>query len=296
MNNGITLLIIAMCLTPCGDALSKYLLNAHSPFMVAFLRYLSGGLLAVGLARMLGQNVRIPSDAGPSQLLRALLLVASVLCLITAFSMVPLAYAVGGFLIAPLVAVVLSASLYNERLDGFRMAGIIASMFGAVIIAKPATSLEAGTLFALAGGVLLGTYLAFTRNSKQSGGALSTMIFQCFVGATVLAPFAFYSGLPQISGAFLAAVLGLGAFTAGAHLLTIAAYQRADAAVLSPFMYFNMIAAVISGLILFGEIPSLISTFGLIAIALGGLLSMYPDLRHSLIGRPVLQIPAQPAK
>ncbi len=290
MNNGVYLLVLAMCLTPGGDILTKQLTADYSPFTVAFFRYMSGGLIALSAARLLGQKIYVPKEARAGQFFRALLLVASMLCLITAFSMVPLAYAVGGFLIAPIIAVVLCTVLFKERLDGMRIVGVVISLLGAILISKPAAGFEFGTVFALAGGVLLGTYLAFTRNSADNGGVLSTLTVQCFIGAGVVAPIAFLNGIPSVSWPVLLTIVGLGFFSAGAHVLTVAAYERADAAVLSPFMYFNLIAAVIAGYFWFNEVPTLVSVVGLVAIAGGGILSMLPQFlkAQSLVHAPNL--------
>ena len=71
-------------------------------------------------------------------------------------------------------------------------------------------------------------------------------------------------------------IIGLGALSAIAHFLTVAAFRKADASVLSPFMYFNLIAALIVGYVLFSEVPSQASMLGLLAIGGGGLISVLP--------------------
>ena len=282
MRSGVALLILAMCLTPGVDALAKMLTAEHSPFLVAFFRYFAGGVVALCVAKTSGARLHIPKDARGGQLLRTALLVSSMTCLITAFSLVPLAYAVGGFLIAPIVAVTISVVFFNERLTIVRAFGVALSAIGALLISQPAAGFEFGTLLALAGGVLLGTYLSFTRASRNTGGALSTLAIQCFLGSVMIAPLAFWNGLPNLSPSLVIWVSALGIFSAGAHFLTVAAYERADAAVLSPFMYFNLVAAVIVGYLWFGEVPSMTVSIGLFAIAFGGLVTLLPAMREAL--------------
>ena len=278
MQSGVLLLIMAMCLTPGVDFIAKELTTEHSPFTVAFFRYLSAGVIALAIARATGHTVQIPKEARLGQFGRALLLVGSMTCLIMAFSMVPLAYAVGGFLISPIIAVLLCVTFLGERLTPIRAIGVAFSLIGAVVISKPAAGIELGSILALAGGVLLGTYLALTRGASGAGGALSALVVQCFTGAAVLAPLAFLSGIPQFSAGLLLSICGLGVFSAGAHFLTVAAYEKADASVLSPFMYFNLITAMVVGYVFWGEVPSGLAMFGLSAIALGGLVTMVPQL------------------
>jgi len=290
MQSGILLLVMAMCLTPAVDVLAKQLTAEYSPFTVAFFRYFAGGLVALCVARALGKPIHIPKAARGGQIFRTGLLVASMTCLITAFSMVPMAYAVGGFLISPIVSTLLCVAFFGEKLTKARVLGVALSLIGAILIARPAAGIEMGTIFALTGGVLLGAYLAFTRGSSDTSGALSTLAVQCFIGAALVAPLAFWGGPPHVSWPLIYSVAGLGIFSAAAHFLTVAAFQRADASVLSPFMYFNLIAAVIVGYIFFHEVPSTAAVIGLLSIAGGGLITMAPLLAASFPRRKAAEI------
>ena len=76
---------------------------------------------------------------------------------------------------------------------------------------------------------------------------------QSLLGAGLLAPFAFAGGLPALTPALLLGALALGAISAVCHFLTVAAYQRADATLLAPFLYFNLLTAMAVGFFCFGE-------------------------------------------
>jgi drug/metabolite transporter (DMT)-like permease len=89
----------------------------------------------------------------------------------------------------------------------------------------------------------------------------------------MLAPFAFAHGVPELGLEVPLGMLGLGAVSAVCHFLTVAAYQRTEASLLSPFLYFNLIAALAIGFLWFGETPTTLSLAGLAGIALGGLVA-----------------------
>ena len=76
---------------------------------------------------------------------------------------------------------------------------------------------------------------------------------QSLLGAALLAPFAFAGGLPALTPALLLGALALGPISAVCHFLTVAAYQRADATLLAPFLYFNLLTAMAVGFLFFGE-------------------------------------------
>ena len=106
----------------------------------------------------------------------------------------------------------------------------------------------------------------------------------------MIAPFAFLNGVPLVTTQGLIYILALGAVSAICHFLTIAAYKRADATILAPFFYFNIVFAIPVGFLWFGEVPSRITLVGLAAITIGGVIAvlsanerMYPI--QAIIGR-----------
>jgi drug/metabolite transporter (DMT)-like permease len=185
-----------------------------------------------------------------------------------------MAKAVGGFLIAPIVSGLLGILVWREPPTATRLMGSAVSFMGAAILLRPEAGLEPGCIFALLGGALLGTYLAATRGSKSQTDALSTLAVQSLLGAGLLAPFALAGGLPALTPALLLGALALGAISAICHFLTVAAYQRADATLLAPFLYFNLLTAMAVGYFFFGETLAWTSIVGLLAIAAGGLITL----------------------
>lgn len=279
MNVGVGFLILAMLLTPAVDGVAKTLSAEHSPMMIAFVRYLSAGLIAVMVARMSGRRIEVARDDRLGQVARTALIMGAMTALITALGMVPMAKAVGGFLIAPIVSGLLGILVWREAPTLPRLAGSAVSCIGAAILMRPEAGIELGSVFALVGGALLGTYLAATRGARSQTDALSTLAVQSLLGSAMLAPFALAGGLPALTPALLLGALMLGGISAACHFLTVAAYQRADAAQLAPFLYFNLITAMVVGFVWFGETITPIAMLGLVAIALGGMITLVEPTR-----------------
>ena len=299
MQSGVCFLVLAMLLTPAVDGVAKTLSADHSPMMIAFLRYLCAGLMALMIARGSGRRVTVPAGDRIGQVFRTALIMGAMTALIAALGMVPMAKAVGGFLIAPIVSGILGIVIWREKLTATRLAGSAISFVGAAILMRPEAGIETGSLFALLGGALLGTYLAATRGAKSQADALSTLAVQSLLGAALISPFALAGGLPELTPALIIGALSLGAVSAICHFLTVAAYQRADATILAPFLYFNMITAMAVGFFWFGESLSLASILGLIGIALGGIVTLLnPDWLRPQTVRRVLagMIPAMPIR
>lgn len=279
MNPGVIFLVMAMLLTPMVDGVAKTLSADYSPMTIAFVRYLSAGLIAVAVARLSGRRIAVARDDRLGQVARTALIMAAMTALIAALGTVPMAKAVGGFLIAPIVSGLLGILVWREAPTLPRLAGSGLSFCGAAILMRPEAGLEAGSLFALAGGALLGAYLAATRGARSQTDALSTLAVQSLLGSAMIAPFALAGGLPALTPALLGGALALGAISALCHFLTVAAYQRADAAQLAPFLYFNLLTAMAAGFFWFGETVSPLGLAGLCAITLGGLTTLIDPAR-----------------
>jgi drug/metabolite transporter (DMT)-like permease len=285
MRSGVGLLVLAMLLTPAVDGVAKTLSDSHSPMMIAFIRYLAAGLVALAIARCSGRQIVVPRGDRLGQVVRTALIMGAMTSLIAALGMVPMAKAVGGFLIAPIVSGLLGIFVWREAPTTPRLAGSALSCFGAAILMRPEAGLEPGCLFALLGGALLGTYLAAQRGARGQTDALSTLAVQSLLGSALLAPFALAGGLPVMTPMLLVCALALGTISAACHLLTVSAYSRAEATVLAPFLYFNLLTALAVGFVCFGETLTVASLAGVFGIAAGGLLTLLDPGRLALPAR-----------
>ena len=293
MRIGVGILVAAMALTPLTDGFSKALGADQTAFFVCFSRYFVAGIIALCMSVIFRKPIEIPHHDRIGQVFRTGLMMGAMTALIFALSIVPLAEAVGGFLIAPVVASLISVLLYKEKMDGFRFVGAALSFAGAFVILRPEGSFELGTLMALLGGFLLGAYLAATRRACACGDAFSTLVVQCILGSFMVAPLAFWNGIPNISLQNLIYIVALGAVSAICHFLTVAAYNRADASVLAPFFYFNIVFAIPVGYFWFHELPTHITFFGLAGITLGGVIAMLSSNANVKPFSGILAIPWQ---
>jgi len=292
------LVLLAMSLTPGLDAISKELGQTHDPFFVVFARYAAAGLIALIIAGITGEEIALDVKSLPGQLLRAGLMMGAMCAFVTALTMVPLADAVGGFLIAPIVATGLSVVLLGERMSRQKIIGALLSLLGAVLILRPGLNSQAGTLFALGGGVLLGCYFTASRGTGRREGVVSALAVQSLLGSAMVAPMALSNGVPMIDIEVFGWILALGIVSALTHVMMIMAFRLAEASVLAPFMYFNLVVAVALGIVLFGEVPEAMTLAGLGAILFGGLTTaVRPQVLTRLLGALPgrLAAPVQPA-
>jgi drug/metabolite transporter (DMT)-like permease len=188
-----------------------------------------------------------------------------------ALARIPLATAISAFFIGPISAVVLSIFVLKERTTWPKIASLALGFLGALVILRPGGEISPGILLAFASGLSFGIYLVTTRLAAQKSDPLSTLAFQCAIGTLLLTPQAIASwALPQWSniGFFLA----LGMISAFSHLLSIAAFRFAEASVLAPLVYLELIGAAVIGYYFFSEIPDNFTVIGAGLIIAAGLI------------------------
>ena len=169
MNIGVGFLVLAMLLTPAVDGVAK------TPVGRAYADDDRLHPLPLRRAHRARRGAchrpayRRPRGDRLGQLVRTALIMGAMTALIAALGMVPMAKAVGGFLIAPIVSGLLGIVVWREPPTVTRLTGSAISFMGAAVMLRPEAGLEPGCLFALVGGVLLGAYLAATRGARVAG-------------------------------------------------------------------------------------------------------------------------------
>jgi drug/metabolite transporter (DMT)-like permease len=272
---GILLMTTAMVSIPLVDGIAKYLTAAHSPLFVGWARYAVAGFIVLPIAFLRNGRQIFPTERRASHLLRTFFLVLSMTLYFLALARIPLATAISAFFIGPIVAVVLSIFVLKERMTWPKVASLALGFIGAIVILRPGAALNPGILLAFGAGLCFGLYLIATRWASQSSDPIKTLAFQCVIGTLLLTPQAIATWTtPQWSefGFFLC----LGLFSAFSHLMSIAAFRFAEASLLAPLVYLELIGAALIGYYAFGEIPDAYTIIGAGFIIAAGLILLKP--------------------
>jgi drug/metabolite transporter (DMT)-like permease len=269
---GILLMTCAMLSIPIVDGLAKYLSSSYSPLFLGWARYAVAALIVLPVAVLRSGSGRVfPSEGLVSHVLRTLFLVISMTLYFLALARIPLATAISAFFIGPIAAVVLSVFVLKERITRLKIASLGLGFIGALVILRPGTQINPGILLAFAAGLCFSIYLVVTRLAAQRSDPVSTLAFQCVVGALLLTPQAIATwAMPQWSdfGFFIA----LGMISAFSHLLSIAAFRFAEASILAPLVYLELVGATLIGFYAFGDLPDAYTAVGAGLIIAAGLI------------------------
>jgi len=268
---GIALMSAASLLVPVVDGMAKILGAHHSPDLVAWGRYAVASLIVLPLNVVSSGGLRdVRHDFG-SNMLRTILTVGAMTAFFYAITEIPLATAFGGYFLGPMIAAVLATPVLGEKLTGVRLAAAVLGLIGAYLIVRPGVDVNVGSLLAVLSGILFAGYLVATRMTATKTRPLPALQFQCVCGTILLSPFAIWHwSLPTKREVVLIALMGV--ISATCHLMVIAAFRFAEASVLSPLAYLELVTATIFGRVVFAEFPDGLAIAGIAVIVVSGLL------------------------
>ncbi|WP_395540326.1 DMT family transporter [Neotabrizicola sp. sgz301269] len=280
---GIGLMLLAMAILPFIDVLAKKLGQAGLPIaMVVWARAVFGALTVLPFA-LRAEGARILRPARPlHHLLRACLLSAATFLFFFSLKTLPIADALAIFFVNPLVVTLLSAVLLGETVGPRRWTAVAIGFIGTLIIIRPGMiEPNPGTLYAFGAGVALGCYFVMTRHIAGQRNAM-VLTFQTNAMAAGLMslslPFLWHVPLPEQ----WLMLIGLGVVATLGHVLITLAYERAEASLLAPLAFSEIIMATVLGWWFFGDLPDRWTCLG-VAVLIGS--ALYISLRERQLGR-----------
>lgn len=268
---GVCLMAVAMLIIPSVDGIAKYLSSDHSPLFLSWARYAVASMVVLPIAFAARGRRVFPRERLAAHVLRTVFLISAMTLYFLAISRIPLATAITAFFIGPVLSVALSVVILKERMTLWKGISLALGFVGALVILQPRGSTDPGLLLAFGAGAFFAFYMIATRKASQDSDPISTLAFQCFLGAVLMLPQAIWHwSIPAADSLYL--FLGLGAFSALSHILSIMAFRLSEASLLAPLVYLELVSAAIIGYLAFGNIPGAATVTGAVLIALAGLI------------------------
>jgi drug/metabolite transporter (DMT)-like permease len=184
--------------------------------------------------------------------------------------------------VTPLLVLLGASLLFGERIGGLRMALIGVGFAGALMIAQPTMrGISVYALLALANAALSA---ARDLTSRRVAAGIPGMIVAISAVLVVLVG----AGLAHlvterwvVPGAHhLLLMAGAGFFLIFGHFFIFMAYRVGPTAVVAPFYYCFTVWAVISGLMVFGQLPNPLAIVGILLVVASGLAIVLLDQRR----------------
>ena len=275
------LMVVAMVFLAASDAAGKYLTQDYSIWQVLWIRSWVWLSIAIFWTSQRASLRRAFRSASPRlQTIRSLVLVVEIVIFIQAFRLLPLGDVTAIGAMTPLIVLLISVLFLDERIGKHRWLAVCMGFVGMMLVARPGFGADGLlTLLPISGALLWGTYQALTRHVSSQDSEATALLWTgaaLFLITSAIAPFFWISpGGPETWALFILA----GLLNTLGHIALISAMHRGEASSLQPYSYFQMLAALAIGYLVFGEVPDHWKLLGMLAIVGGGIYALYRERR-----------------
>ncbi len=271
---GVLLVVFAGLFFTCNDTATKHLAQTVSVPFIIFVRYAVNLVLTVAIFTPLEGKAFMRTERTGLVLVRGACLAGASLCLGLALQRMQVAEVTAMVFLAPMLVVVIAGPMLGERVAKLDWLAAFLGFVGVLLIARPGGDVDAlGVAYMGIVVALSVVYLMLSRTLAKTESNSAMTFYGALAGTLafgVLLPWT-YNGLPEVVGD-LALLLSLGVLAGVGHYLFTAAYRYANASVLAPLQYLQMLWAGLLGLIVFGNLPSRLSLIGMAVIAVSGII------------------------
>ena len=290
---GVALMLGAMAVLPGIDGIAKILGQEGIPILqVVWARLALGALMTLPFALRIAGPAALWPDRPWYHSIRAAFLVAATFCFFLSLKWLPIADALAIFFVQPLIVTILSALILRETVGPRRWIAVAVGFVGTLIIIRPGIAeVNPGSWLALAAGANLACYFVMTRAISGQAHAMVTTFQTNLLGGAILTALIWTVWVWPSPEQWLMLV-ALAFIATFGHLLIVKAYDHAEASLLAPLAYTEMITSVALGWMFFGDFPDAYTFLG-VAILIS--CAIYISMRERANGqKPVPQAPEKP--
>lgn len=277
---GILAIVAAMALFAVSDALLKLAMGSVPAGQLLFVR----GFVLIACFGYVAWRAGAFAVPGAlverNSVVRGVLEGFGALAFVAALAHVPLALNAAINMATPLMALPIAALVLGERFGWRRVAAILTGFAGVLLILRPsAEGVDFWLLLSFVSAILCAVRDVFTRRIPagfpSASVTLTTVICVCVVGGVATAA---QGWAPMDARAWIAIFVSAAISGTGQHLMVLS-MRWGEVAVVSPFRYSGIFAAVFVGWAVWGDLPDTLAWAGIALIVGAGLYALWREGR-----------------
>lgn len=290
---GVTLMLGFCVSAPLIDVASKLAAQTVPVGQVTTARFIVQGAIMLPVCLWLGLGLRTPRALLLPLAARAVFLILSTYCFVAAVKVMPIADALAIAFVEPFILLILGRLIFGDEVGPRRIGASVVGFCGSLLVIQPSlNAFGLVALYPLGTALFFALYMLVTRSLGRSMHPVA-MQYQTALVATVLCLPVMVMGegfgwatLDPVWPAGLDWVwlFGVGAASAGAHLLMTYALRYAPSATLAPLHYLEIVSAAALGYVIFNDFPNLLTWIGIGIIILSGLYIIHRERITSRTG------------
>ena len=282
---GIGLMIVTTFLFSSMDGVSRYLAENNNVLSLVSFRYWFVSIFIVISCLFIKNSFKriIYTEQPVLQFGRGLILSINNCIVIYSFTLIGLIETHAVIACYPLMVAALSVPFLGEKFGWRRWSAIAVGFFGVIIIIRPSMEIfSGGSFFALIGALLFSIYLILTRYVSQRDGAITSFFWMGMGGTVTMSVVSFFTW-EGISQEYWMWLLLMCIISAISHFLMVKTLQLAEASVIQPFSYLQLVFASFIGVIFFSETIHEMILIGTFIVITAGLFTFWREYKIKLI-------------
>jgi len=274
---GIALVLASTIFLGTSDVTAKYLSATLPSIEIAWIRFLVFAVIMTPAMLPASPLYALQTNRLGLHLMRGAALLGSSLFFISGLRFLPIAEASATGFVAPLFVTALSIIFLGEKVGLRRWIATGVGLVGVLIILRPGTgAFHPAAFFPLVSALAWACTLIMTRMMSGTERAITTMTYSSIAGLFILSalvPFVWVT--PTWHDIAFGILIGV-ASTAGQWIVVLA-FRYADASVLAPFSYTQLLWVSVLGFFIFGEVPDAYTITGAAFIVASGLYTAHRE-------------------
>lgn len=294
---GVLLMAAGAALAPGIDVFAKLVPHGIPVAQVTAARFIVQSSLLLPIAAFLAV-LHLPSRQEIGlHLIRATLIMVATGLFFTALRAMPIADAIAVFFVEPFILTLLGAWILKETVGPRRIIACVIGFIGALFVIQP-SFVDTGpvALLPLGTAACFAIYMVLTRQMAQQMHPLAMQSYTALAAVALSVPILFMadgSGIAGLDPAWpstfaILMMIGVGVMATIAHLLISFAMAYAPASTLAPLQYLEIVAATILGFMIFDDIPTPTTMFGVTIIIASGLYVLARERKNNVASGPNL--------
>ena len=277
---GVLFMLAATSLFPVMNGLVQIMSARYSTEQLVWARSASHFLFVLALF-LPAMGVSVVRTRVPKwQIIRSLVHLMSMLFFFTGVKYLHLAEAASITFTAPFFVALLAWPMLGEKLTPSRLVVILVAFVGVLVIIRPGTAVfQWASIYTLGSAFCYGLYQILTRRVAGYDPAETTAVYSALVGTVVMSIVVPFVWTPVTSWMDWGLLLSLGIIGGTAHYFVARAMTYAEASIIAPFGYWQLIGSVVVGYFISGYLPDAYTWIGAGIIVCAGSYMLWSETR-----------------
>jgi drug/metabolite transporter (DMT)-like permease len=244
------------CLTGI-DVIAKYLNHHMDTIEVVWARYTSAFVLAFAVSNPLTRPGLLVTRHPFLQIARSILMVAGTLLNVLALRYLQIDQTLSILFSTPFLVAAMAGPLLGEWIGWRQWAAISVGFAGVLLVIRPGFGgLHPAAFLSVMTACCYALYGIVTRLLSRSDSNETQLFYGNFIGAVMMSSVVWLVWVAPQSPLIVALMVLTGAIGSVGHYLLIAAHRLAPPALITPFMYTQLVWGITLGYVVFDQLPS----------------------------------------